>query len=110
MARFKSGDLSVIVAPQVLDEGVDVPEADLAIIIATSQERRQMIQRMGRVLRKKKDRRRARFAILFVQGTSEDPEHGAHREFLGEILDVADEVKLFDRSSSPNEVAEFLKP
>lgn len=50
---FADGFLQVIVAPQVLDEGVDVPEADLVVILAASKTRRQMVQRMGRVLRVK---------------------------------------------------------
>jgi len=51
LSEFGEGSLQVVVAPQVLDEGIDVPEADLAIIVAASKTRRQMIQRMGRVLR-----------------------------------------------------------
>ena len=60
LRRFAEGDLQVIWRPAVLDEGVDVPEADLAVIVGASRSRRQMIQRMGRVLRKKADHRRAR--------------------------------------------------
>jgi superfamily II DNA or RNA helicase len=43
LERFTGGFLQVVVAPQVLDEGVDVPEADLAVILAASKTRRQMI-------------------------------------------------------------------
>src|SRR5690606_31582515 len=50
LASFSRGDLPVICAPQVLDEGIDVPAADLAVIVAASRARRQMVQRMGRVL------------------------------------------------------------
>lgn len=78
---FKAGKLKAVVAPLVLDEGVDVPEADLAVILASTKTKRQMIQRMGRVLRKKEDGRLARFALLFVEGTSEDPGSGAHEDF-----------------------------
>ncbi|MDQ6910726.1 MAG: hypothetical protein M3Z84_08110 [Actinomycetota bacterium] len=55
LAGFRDGALRVVTAPQVLDEGVDVPAADLAVILASSRSRRQMIQRMGRVLRRKPD-------------------------------------------------------
>ena len=65
-------------APRVLDEGVDVPAADLAVIVGASRSRRQMIQRMGRILRRKSDGRLARLAVLFVEGTVEDPAAGAH--------------------------------
>ncbi|MGH9077136.1 MAG: DEAD/DEAH box helicase [Acidimicrobiales bacterium] len=95
LGRFAAGGLDVLVAPRVLDEGVDVPAADLAVIAGASRSRRQMIQRMGRVLRRKADGRRARFAILFVEGTVEDPAHGAHEAFLDEIVGVADDVSCF---------------
>ena len=108
LEMFAGGFLHVIVAPQVLDEGVDVPEADLAIILAASKTRRQMIQRMGRVLRVKKDARLARFALLYIEGTSEDPEKGAYGDFVEEITDVADSVVRFSASESAAQVCKFL--
>jgi hypothetical protein len=68
-----------------------------------------MIQRMGRVLRKKPDRRLARFAVLYVESTIEDPALGAHETFLEEITDVADDVRSFDGASESMAAAtEFL--
>jgi superfamily II DNA or RNA helicase len=99
LRRFADGDLQVISAPRVLDEGVDLPEADLAVIVGASRSRRQMIQRMGRVLRKKPDHRPARFALLVTESTIEDPGEGAHAMFLEEITEVADEVCSFGSSS-----------
>lgn len=95
LARFSRGELKAVVAPQVLDEGIDVPEADLAILAAASKTKRQMVQRMGRVLRRKADGRMARFAVLYVEGTSEDPASGAHEAFLEEITDVAEDIRSF---------------
>lgn len=106
--RFKEGGLKVIVAPQVLDEGVDVPAADLAIILGASKTKRQMIQRMGRVLRRKEDHRLARFAVLYVEETSEDPARGAHEDFLEEITEVADEVRWFSAGGPGGEACAFL--
>jgi hypothetical protein len=54
-----------------------------------------MIQRMGRVLRRKPDGREARFAVVFVRGTAEDPESGAHEAFLDEITSVAQDHESF---------------
>ncbi len=89
---FGSGTLQAVVAPQILDEGVDVPAADLAIIVASSRSRRQMVQRMGRILRRKPDGRLARFIVLYVEATVEDPATGAHEGFLEEITSVAESV------------------
>ena len=45
--------LDAVAAPRVLDEGIDVPDANLGIVMSASRTRRQMIQRMGRILRRK---------------------------------------------------------
>jgi len=89
MRKFASGELRVLASVQTLEEGVDVPDADLAIIVASSKQRRQMIQRMGRVMRRKSDGRDARFVILFANGTDEDPRLGAHESFVDELVEVA---------------------
>ena len=95
LADFRRGAVRALAAPRVLDEGVDVPEADLGVILAASHSRRQMIQRMGRVIRPNADGRPANFVILYVRGTSEDPANGAHEAILGEITGVADDVTPF---------------
>ena len=92
---FATGGLDVLAAPRVLDEGIDVPAADLGVIMGASRSRRQMVQRMGRVLRKKADGRRARFVVVFVEDTVEDPSSGAHETFLEEVVNVAERVSSF---------------
>ncbi len=109
LRRFGDGDLDVISAPQVLDEGLDVPEADLAVIVGASRSRRQMIQRMGRVLRKKPDGRVARFAVLYAESTIADPAQGAHETFLEEITSVADRIRSFPATPGSLDLAvDFL--
>ena len=63
-----------------------MPEAELAIIASASQTKRQMIQRMGRVIRLKADGGIARIIILFAPGTPEDPDTGGYEAFLDEIV------------------------
>ncbi|MGH9107433.1 MAG: DEAD/DEAH box helicase [Acidimicrobiales bacterium] len=113
LRRFAAGELDVLVAPRVLDEGVDVPAADLAVITGASRSRRQMVQRMGRVLRRKPGGRQARFAVLFVEGTVEDPRLGAHEAFLGEMVGIADQVSCFPAAVAtdrPGAVLDALRP
>jgi superfamily II DNA or RNA helicase len=52
LEALASGQVPAIVAIDCLDEGVDVPVVDTAIILASSRNERQFIQRRGRVLRK----------------------------------------------------------
>jgi superfamily II DNA or RNA helicase len=52
LSALERGQIPLIVAIDCLDEGVDVPVVDTAIILASSTNTRQFIQRRGRVLRK----------------------------------------------------------
>lgn len=54
LRKFKSGEYNAIVTSQVLDEGVDVPDASLGFILSGSGSSREYIQRLGRILRKLK--------------------------------------------------------
>jgi superfamily II DNA or RNA helicase len=106
-AAFEDGDHELVAAPRLLDEGIDVPAADLAIVLASSRSRRQMVQRMGRVVRKKEDGRLARLVVLYVEDTSEDPEV-AHEDFLYLVTDVAEDIRYFNREASADEICEYL--
>ena len=106
---FRDGAIDVIAAPRLLDEGVDVPDADLAIVLGTTRSRRQLIQRMGRVVRKKADGRMARMAVLFVAETSEDPTDGACEDFMDMITDAASATEVFDLRTEQKAALEFLR-
>jgi superfamily II DNA or RNA helicase len=50
---FRSGALTKLVTGRVLNEGVDVPDASVAIVASGSASMREYVQRLGRVLRPK---------------------------------------------------------
>ncbi len=52
LTKFREGEYKVIVTSHVLNEGVDVPAAKIAIILSGTGSEREYIQRLGRVLRK----------------------------------------------------------
>jgi superfamily II DNA or RNA helicase len=54
LRKFKNGEYNAIVTSQVLDEGVDVPDASMGFILSGSGSSREYIQRLGRILRKSK--------------------------------------------------------
>jgi superfamily II DNA or RNA helicase len=107
LRAFAAGRLKVLCAPRILDEGVDVPEAEVAVIVATSKTARQMIQRMGRVIRLKKDGRSARIVVLYIKGTGEDPDLGGHEAFLDAVRPFA-ASELMTTVEHPNELIDWL--
>lgn len=108
LAQFANGNLDAVCAPRVLDEGVDVPDADVAVVLAAFRTRRQMIQRLGRVLRRKDDGREAVLVIGFAKDTREDPAAGAHEDFLDEVIEVARVVVTLDVDKDPGAVLDFV--
>lgn len=63
---FSNGSIDVLTSMKCLDEGVDVPRAELAIFCASTGNPRQFIQRRGRVLRAHKDKHTATIHDLIV--------------------------------------------
>lgn len=53
---FRNNKYNILLASKVLDEGVNLPKLDMAIIMAGDSTEKQTVQRVGRVLRKKKDK------------------------------------------------------
>ncbi|MFC7155559.1 DEAD/DEAH box helicase family protein [Halomarina halobia] len=53
LERFREGSYRRVVTANVLDEGVDVPDANVAVVLSGSGSEREFTQRLGRVLRPK---------------------------------------------------------
>jgi len=66
LARFRSGECSVLVSSQVLDEGFDVPDAEVAIVVGGTASQRRHVQRIGRVLRPAAGKRAHVYEIAVV--------------------------------------------
>lgn len=71
LSGFEQGTYPAIVANRVLDEGVDLPEAKVAIVIGGTASIRQARQRLGRVLRKCGHARATLYEVVCVD-TSEE--------------------------------------
>ena len=68
---FREGSYRAIVTSKVLDEGIDVPEASLGVIVSGTGSSREFIQRLGRLLRKSEGKGQARLIELVSRETSE---------------------------------------
>ncbi|GAB3204549.1 DEAD/DEAH box helicase family protein [Nocardia tengchongensis] len=105
---FQRGDLRALSAPRVLDEGIDIPDAQLGMVLAASRTRRQMIQRMGRVVRPKSNGSAALFVVAYVYGTPEDPALGAHEAFLEDLESIAEQRATTDAAGLPGVLRSWL--
>lgn len=63
---FRTGQLDLLVTCRALDEGLDVPDAEIGIIAASTSSIRQRIQRMGRVLRPSSRKDEAKVLTLYA--------------------------------------------
>ncbi|SDX87266.1 DEAD/DEAH box helicase [Halobellus clavatus] len=70
--RFREGTYSRVVTANVLDEGVDVPDATVAVVLAGSGSEREFTQRLGRILRPKSDGRGALLYEVVTEETAEE--------------------------------------
>ena len=109
LARFRDGRVRVLVAPRTLDEGIDVPDADLAVIVAGSTVKRQRIQRIGRVLRRASGKEGAQVVVLYVRGTREDPAERPEGDRFFEVMEGLDRASHFHWPHEGDELAYWLQ-
>ncbi len=67
---FKQGKLRALASAQVLNEGLDVPDAEVGIIVAGSKGEREHVQRVGRILRPRPGKRALVYELV-VRSTAE---------------------------------------
>lgn len=61
---FRDGTYSILVTSKALNEGVDVPEANVAIIVSGSGSVREHVQRLGRILRKRESKQAVLYELI----------------------------------------------
>jgi superfamily II DNA or RNA helicase len=70
LSRLNAGAYNAVVTSKVLNEGVDVPSASVAIVVSGSGSVREHVQRLGRILRKQGDKRAVLYELV-TAGTNE---------------------------------------
>ena len=65
--KFRDGTYSILVTSKVLNEGVDVPEANVGIIVSGSGSVREHVQRLGRILRKREGKQAVLYELISKQ-------------------------------------------
>ncbi|MGD0770565.1 MAG: DEAD/DEAH box helicase [Tepidisphaeraceae bacterium] len=71
LSEFRSEGPSALLVCRSFDEGIDIPEVDAGILVASTQSKRQRIQRIGRTLRRGDGNKRPIILTLYAKGTSD---------------------------------------
>ena len=71
LLRFNAGTFPIVATSRVLNEGVNVPEANVAIILSGTGSVREHVQRLGRILRKSGDKEAILYEVI-TRGTVEE--------------------------------------
>lgn len=71
LEAFNRGDVLAIATSKVLNEGVNIPEAAVAVILSGSGSTREHIQRLGRILRKQPEKEAILYEVITVDTTEE---------------------------------------
>jgi superfamily II DNA or RNA helicase len=82
LERFKAGLYIAIVASKVLNEGVDVPEASVGVVLSGSSVAREFVQRLGRLLRKSEGKRAVLYEVV-ARATREERVADRRRQGVG---------------------------
>ncbi len=79
LKALNAGELNAVVTSKVLNEGVNVPEANVAVVLSGSGSVREHVQRLGRILRKRANKRAILYELVSA-GTAEQGTSDRRRE------------------------------
>jgi superfamily II DNA or RNA helicase len=115
---FENQDVDILYAIKCLDEGVNVPSTQNAIFIASGKNKREFIQRRGRILRKFEGKKHANVYDIIVLPTNEQyyqdknysekliiGEFGRLIEFLEISINKIDSKRIIDEQLSQIELS-----
>jgi superfamily II DNA or RNA helicase len=71
LEAFNRGDVLALATSKVLNEGVNIPEASVAIILSGSGSLREHVQRLGRILRKQPGKEAVLYEVVTRETTEE---------------------------------------
>jgi superfamily II DNA or RNA helicase len=103
---FREGSYRAIATSKVLDEGIDVPEASLGVIMSGTGSSREFVQRLGRLLRKSEGKGQARLIEMVSRETSETRTSSRRKRAQGSDEEEKEGRKVQDESGGDGAAAE----
>lgn len=94
LETFKRSEQSILVVTTVGDEGLDIPDANVGIIVSGTGSRRQFVQRLGRLLRPKS---RGVYAVLYEIVLEKTPEEYQAKKRKTDMLEMDNVLSLEDQ-------------
>ncbi|MBL8603985.1 MAG: DEAD/DEAH box helicase family protein [Myxococcales bacterium] len=79
LERFNAGAYPCLVTSRVLNEGVNVPAANVAVVLSGTASVREHVQRLGRILRRQEGKRALLYEVI-TRGTVEERQSDRRRE------------------------------
>lgn len=87
LAEFRAGTFNILITCRALDEGMNIPETNIAIIASSTKSTRQRIQRLGRVLRPHKRKEMAQIYTLYCTNSERE-------NLKAEEATISDEIQV----------------
>jgi superfamily II DNA or RNA helicase len=88
---FKDGRYTALVTSKVLDEGVDVPDAEIGVIVSGTGSSREFIQRLGRLLRPKPNSETKAKLIEIISSDTREMGTSAKRKKAFRKIDIEEQ-------------------
>lgn len=120
LREFKNGDRQIILSNKVLDEGLNIPEAKTCIVLASTGNPTQFIQRRGRVLRKLsdtyKDGTEKTHAVIYdvlvkpeIEQFDDDEENKLEKNYISKQLEKINYMSDLAENRKGDEFKEFIE-
>ena len=106
--HFKEGNFRVLVAIKCLDEGIDIPSAQNAILMANSTNPREYIQRIGRVIRQSPGKTNANIWDITIRPSNSKLSDNNLIEF-DKLICNKEKKRIFDIVENASNNVEALK-
>ena len=105
---FQEGYIKALVAIKCLDEGIDIPSARKAILLASSMNPREYIQRVGRVIRQAQGKKNAEIWDISIRPCKDRVKSQELRKFEQMVCEK-EKVRIYDMIKDAQNSAEALK-